>query len=174
MSNARSRAGADPRLEALALEALERHRGRAAIQPAPRAGGFASKVLAPLLRDTGASIYELQRHWADIVGERLAGLTGPEKLAGGILTVRAHSSAAPFVQHQAKLIIERANLAGARITGLAIRQGSPPAKPRSNVGPLARPLGPEEEAAIAAALANVSPGRLRDALLRLGRAVASR
>ena len=174
MAHSRSRAGADPRLEALAAAALENQRGRAAIQPAPRAGGFAAKVLASLLRDSGATIHELQRHWADIVGERLAGLTGPEKLAGGVLTVRAHASAAPFVQHQAKLIVDRANLAGARITGLAIRQGSPPPKPAANVAPLARPLAPEEEAAIAAALANVTPGRLRDALLRLGRAVASR
>lgn len=169
-----SRTRVDPRLEARAAEALEYVRGRAPIQPAPRAGGVAARVLGPLLKDQGASLADLQRHWPEIVGERLAGLTAPEKLAGGVLTVKAHGSAAPFVQHQSKLIVERANLAGARIVSLAIRQGAPPARRPGNVAALARPLGPEEEAAIAAALSGLAPGRLRDSLLRLGRAVAAR
>ncbi|MGE3866051.1 MAG: DciA family protein, partial [Hyphomonadaceae bacterium] len=103
---------ADPRLEAAAGRALEQRRGRAAIAAAPRAGGFASAVLAPLLKESAASLGDLKRHWPEIVGDRLAGLTSPEKLAAGALVVRAHASAAPFVQHQAALIIERANLAG--------------------------------------------------------------
>jgi hypothetical protein len=164
----------DPRLEARASEALEYVRGRAPIQPAPSAGRVTARILAPILKDTGASLADLQRHWPDIVGERLASLTVPDKLAGGVLTVKAHGSAAPFVQHQSKLIMERANLAGARINSLAIRQGSLPARRAGNVAPLARPLGPEEEAAIAAALSGLAPGKLRDSLLRLGRAVASR
>ena len=152
---------------------LEQQRGRAAISSAPRAGKLVDNVLAPILKDAGAGLGHLQRHWADIVGERLAGLTAPEKLTGGTLTVKAHSSAAPFVQHQSKLIVERANLAGAKITGLAIRQGAITVR-KSNLAPLAKPLTPEEEAAIAAALGQVSPGRLKDALMRLGRAVAAR
>jgi hypothetical protein len=152
---------------------LENTRGRGAIPAPPLASALANSVLAPLLKDAGASLGHLQRHWADIVGERLAGLTAPEKLSGPTLTVRAHSSAAPFVQHQSKLILERANLAGARITALAIRQGAPPAR-KANIGPLVKPLTPEEEQAVAAALGQFSPGRLRDALMRLGRAVAAR
>jgi hypothetical protein len=176
-SQSRARRAVDPRLEALAAQALEHTRGRAVIQPPGNAGKTAAAILAPLLKEQGVGIGDLQRHWTDIVGERLASLTAPEKMQWGadgyVLTVRAHASAAPFVQHQAKLIIERANLAGARVKALTIRQGSPPARP-GNVAPLAKPLSPEEEAAIAAALSRVAPGRLRDALLRLGKAVAAR
>lgn len=161
----------------MAAQALENTRGRAAIAGQPNAGRAVTAVLGDLLKDQGVGIGDLQRHWAEIVGDRLSGLTAPEKLTWGadgyVLTVKAHASAAPFVQHQAKLIIERANLAGARIKALQIRQGAPPARP-GNIGPLVRPLSPEEEAAIAAALARVAPGRLRDALLRLGKAVAAR
>ena len=176
-SNSRMRRAVDPRLEAMAAQALENTRGRAAIHPQANAGRVASSVLAGLLKDQGVGLSDLQRHWEDIVGERLSGLTAPEKLVWGaegyVLTVRAHASAAPFVQHQARLIIERANLAGAKVKALQIRQGAPPVR-QGNIAPLAKPLSPEEEAAIAAALTRVAPGRLRDALLRLGRAVAAR
>jgi hypothetical protein len=176
-SNSRTRRAVDPRLEAMAAQALENTRGRAAFQPQANAGKLARSVLGDLLKDQGVGIGDLQRHWQDIVGDRLSGLTAPEKLTwsadGYVLTVKAHASAAPFVQHQSKLIIERANLAGARIKALQIRQGAPPAR-QGNVAPVTKPLSPEEEAAIVAALSRVAPGRLRDALLRLGRAVAAR
>lgn len=176
-SYSRTRRAVDPRLEAMAAQALENTRGREAIRPPANAGKAARVVLGDLLKDQGVGIGDLQRHWQEIVGERLSGLTAPEKMVwaadGYLLTVRAHASAAPFVQHQAKLIIERANLAGAKIKALQIRQGAPPARP-GNVAALAKPLSPEEEAAIAAALTRFAPGRLRDALLRLGRAVAAR
>jgi hypothetical protein len=139
------------RLEAAAARALDSRRGRAQIAAAPRAGRF--------------------------VGERLAGLTFPEKLqrsdSGAALTIVAHASAAPFVQHQQSLIIERANLAGAAIKRVQIRQGAPPARP-ANVRPLAKPLAPEEEHALAAALSSIASAPLRAALLRLGRAVSAR
>jgi hypothetical protein len=163
------------RHEALAAEALERApRARTAIAPPKNAAAYAKSVLAPLLKDKGVSLSDLARHWPEIVGERLAGLTAPEKLSGGTLTVRAHSSAAPFVQHQSRLIIERANLAGANLTTLAIKHGAPAARKAANIAPLAKPLTAEEEAAIAAALRGFADGRLRDALMRLGKAVAAR
>jgi hypothetical protein len=177
-SSPRAPRALDPRLEAAATRLLEQRRGRAAIAAPPRAGGLATSLLAPLLKDRGVGLGDLRRRWPEIVGERLAGLTQPEKLQAGaegsVLTVRAHASAAPFVQHQAKLIIERANLAGAKVSALQIKQGAPSVRAPSNVGQVQRPLSPEEEALVLASLARFEPGPLRSALLRLGRAVAAR
>jgi hypothetical protein len=169
-----TRARVDPRLEALASAALEHVRGRAPIAPAPRAGGVAARVVAPLLRDRGASLSDLQRNWAEIVGERLGKVTTPEKLAAGVLTLKVPGAAAPYVQQQLPLILDRANLAGAKITSLAIRQGAPPTRAVSNVAPVDRVLTQDEETAMSTALTGLGPGRLRDSLMRLGRAVLTR
>ncbi len=162
----------EPFREAVAARVLERRRGRAPVAGPPQAGAVAAGVLSPLLRDAGIGLTDLKRHWAEIVGERLAGLTLPEKLAAGVLTVRAHASAAPFVQHQSALILERARLSGAQLTALAIRQGAIP-RAASNVAAVTAPLSAEEESVLAAALAGVADGALKAALLRLGRAIAA-
>ncbi len=163
----------DERLEAAAARYLEAQRGRKAYAPEPNASRYTSAITRPLLKEQrGASLTDLQRNWRDIVGERLATLTWPEKLSGAILTVKAHASAAPFVQHQQALIIERANLAGATLKSLQIRQGALPAR-SSNVRPVTKPLTAQEEAALAATLANVKFEPLRAALMRLGRAVSA-
>jgi hypothetical protein len=163
----------DERLEAAAARYLEAQRGRKAYAPEPNAARHAAAITRPILKEQrGASLTDLQRNWRDIVGERLATLTWPEKLNGAILTVKAHASAAPFVQHQQALIIERANLAGAALKSLQIRQGALPQR-NSNVRPVSRPLNPEEEAALAATLANIRFDPLRAALMRLGRAVTA-
>ena len=165
----------DPRREAAAAQALESRRGRAAIKGAPPAGRYVAAIVTPLLKQSGAGLADLQRAWGEIVGERLAGLTYPEKLqrgdGGATLVVIAHASAAPFVQHQQGLIIERANLAGGAIKRLQIRQGALPAR-AANVRALTKPLTFDEEAALAAALAAIRCEPLRAALMRLGRAVA--
>jgi hypothetical protein len=173
---ARRLSAPDERLEAAATRCLEAQRGRKAIAPPPRAAGLAVALLRPLLKDAGASLSDLQRSWPEIVGERLSGLTYPEKLqrgdAGATLTVRAHASAAPFVQHQQTLIIERANLAGAGLKAIQIKQGALPLRP-SNLRPVTRPLSPDEERALAATLGAIKSDRLRAALMRLGRAVSA-
>jgi hypothetical protein len=177
LAPARRLSAPDERLEAAATRCLQARRGRKAIAPPPRAAGFAAAIMRPLLKDAGASLSDLQRSWPEIVGERLAGLTYPEKLqrgdAGAILTVRAHASAAPFVQHQQTLIIERANLAGAGVRALQIKQGALPQR-QSNVRPVSRPLSEDEERALAATLGDIKSDRLRAALMRLGRAVSAR
>lgn len=161
----------DPELEARAAALLERRRGRAPIKPAPAAGHHARGVLRPLLAKAGVGIDELQRRWREIVGEQIAKATAPEKIASGVLTIRAPSAIAPFVQHQAPLILERCQLAGAKVKSVLIRQGTPaprPAKAKT------RALTEAEEAAVAQRVANVGGPRLQAALARLGRAMTRR
>jgi len=167
----------DPGLEAAARAELADRRGRAERPGPPAIGSIAAKLAKPLLPNEGVTLKELQRRWEDIVGERLAQLTAPEKLTarktGVVLTVRAVGSAAPFVQHQSGLIRERLRLAGADIAELAISQGPLPRTTEGNVRPVARPLSPDEEKALAAALASVHDPGLKSALTRLGRAIAA-
>lgn len=160
----------DEALEAHAAALLEQQRGRKPIQPAPKAARHAASVLAPLLEKASVGILELKRRWPEIVGERLANSTAPEKLSAGVLTICAPGPVAPFVQHQTALILERCRLAGAKVKSLSIRQGQP-AKAAPNIRPLARPLAADEEAALEASLAGIEAGPLRAALARLGRAV---
>lgn len=164
--------------EATAAAALAGLRGKPAHGHAPpKAGALALKILKPIMKDEGLTLGELKRRWPEIVGEKLAKLTAPEKLThapqGSTLTVSAASSAAPFVQHQERLILDRCALAGGRIVKLAIKQVSA-ARPMGNVRTLTRVLSAEEERALSQGLAQVEDNRLKDALAKLGRAVATR
>jgi hypothetical protein len=167
-----------PELEEMALRLLEARRGRAHRLAPPRAGALAASLLRPLLPKDGATLAELQRRWTDIVGEKLATMTEPEKLSrtaqGAVLTIRVHAAAAPFVQHQAPLIVERCNLAGAGLKGLQIRHGKLTGRPAPNIALLARPLDATEDGALVAGLDAIGDPKLRAALLRLGRAVKTR
>lgn len=171
----------DPGLEQAAALALDSARARPLRRHAPpQAGALAQKIVAPILAGAREkTIDELKRQWAEIVGEKLALMTAPEKISrspqGRVLTLKVAGPAAPFVQHQQGLILERCNLAGADLTGLSILQGVVArAKASSNVRPLSQPLSAAEERALATALADIGNPRLRAALMRLGRAVNGR
>lgn len=162
---------ADPKAETRAAQALAGKRGRASIAPAPAAGKAVTALLRPLLRETGMGLNELKRRWAEVAGDSFARAT-PEKLSGGVLTLRAPSALAPFLQQQAPLLIERLKTAGAKVKSVRIEQRTAAAKSAPNVRPLERPLSQAEEAALAQALDPVGDPGLKSALLRLGRAVA--
>jgi hypothetical protein len=157
--------------EARADEALSRKRGKAAYTAPPTAARHARAVLKPLMADSGAGLAELKRRWPEIVGDKLAQASAPEKLAGGTLTIRAPGAMAPFIQHQAALILDRCALAGAKASKLAIVQGAPSKPAKADKRPELRALTAEEEQALAAELVRLPDGRLRQAVARLGRAV---
>jgi len=161
---------ADPRAETRAASALAGKRGRLRAQPAPPAGKAVAAILRPLLRETGLGLHEIRRRWADIAGPAFA-RAAPEKLAAGVLTVRAPSALAPFLQQQAPLLIERLRVAGAKVKTVRVdhRAGAPASA--ANVRPLSRKLSASEETALAQTLDPVADAGLKSALLRLGRAV---
>jgi hypothetical protein len=127
----------------------------------------------------------LASRWKEIVGETLARRTEPVKLikprggGGSILELKVEGPAAALVQHQAPEIMERVNLflgAGTvtrlRISQGAVRQaaaatGAAPAKTRRKTGP----LDAAAEAKLAAGLADMPDGPMKQSLLKLGRAV---
>ncbi len=155
--------------EAKAARALAARRGRSPIAPPPSAGKSVAGVLRPLLRETGLGFHELKRRWAELAGDSFA-RAEPEKLSGGVLTLRAPGALAPFLQQQTPLLIDRLAIAGAKIKAVRIEQRTA-ARPAPNVRAPKATLSPSEEAALAQALdPGLDPG-LRSALLRLGRAV---
>ncbi len=162
--------GVDPRAEARAAKALAGQRGRMPIAAAPRASKALSAVLRPLLKETGLGLNELKRRWGEIAGESFA-RAAPEKLAGGVLTLKAPGALAPFLQTQTPLLIERLKVAGAKVKSVRIEQRTAARAPQTNVGPVRRALTPSEETALAQALDPIGDQSLKSALMRLGRAV---
>ncbi len=171
----------DPQLEEAAARALETRRGKAVYKGGPpQAGALATRIMRPLTKSgqSGKSLDEIKRQWRDIVGEKLAQMTEPEKLTsstatGRVLTIKVAGPAAPFVQHQTPLLLERCNLAGADLTRLTIKQGVI-ARPAGNVRPLSSPLSADEERLLLASLKDIGNPRLKAALLKLGRQVGQR
>jgi hypothetical protein len=145
------------------------------IKAPPKAGAVAARIVRPLVPPGQKSIADIRRQWDEIVGEKLARLTAPEKLTKGpdglVLTITVAGSAAPFVQHQTPLFLERLRLAGADVVAMTMKQGAISPRVAPNIRPLAQPLSADAEKALKTALAAIEDDRLKAALLRLGRAV---
>ena len=167
--------------DAEAREILSRRRTRPAPRPAPKAGRALQGLIKELDAKFGRGASALEPRWTEIVGERLARVTRPQKLtkgrggAGGTLELRVAGPAALLVQHQSEEILQRVNLflGPGSVEKLRIAQGPvkpvglpPPARPRA--GPRALPA--HQEAELKAAVAD-APDPLKGPLERLGRAV---
>jgi hypothetical protein len=157
-------------LESRAAQLLASRRGRATIAAAPRAGKAAAALLRPLLPRGSMGLSELKRRWCEIVGPPFADKTAPEKLAAGVLTLRAPGALAPFLQQQIPLLIERLRLAGAQVKDIRIEQRAL-GQPAPNVRAVKRGLTPIEETALAQSVEGIDDPALKSALLKLGRAL---
>jgi hypothetical protein len=167
--------------ESEAREILARRRTRPPLRPPPPAG----KSLAPLIRQLddrfGKGAGALESRWREIVGDRLAAVTRPQKLtkgrggAPGVLELRVAGPAALLVQHQSAEILSRVNLflGSGAVDRLRIAQGpvkplAQAAKPTTRPRPAPQPASVEREIQ---AEVEGAPDHLRAALLTLGRAV---
>ena len=163
-------------------EILSRRRTRPAPRPAPKAGRALQGLIRELDGKYGRGAAALEPRWREIVGDRLARVTRPQKLtkgrsgAGGTLELRVAGPAALLVQHQSEDILARVNLflGAGTVERLRIAQG--PVKPPSDIAapptrrPAAQPLAAHEEAELKAGVEG-APEALKGALERLGRAV---
>jgi hypothetical protein len=168
--------------DAEVAEILSRRRTRPAPRPAPKAGRALQGLIKELDAKFGRGASALEPRWREIVGDRLARVTRPQKLskgrggAGGVLELRVAGPAALLVQHQSEEILQRVNLflGPGSVDKLRIAQGPvkpPPGLPTpkpSRKGP--QPLPAHQEAELKAAVAE-APDALRGPLERLGRAV---
>lgn len=154
---------------------------RLAMGPVPVARLLA-KVTRPLTGRVSATTARLALDWPQVVGPALAAVTAPERLSGGkggrVLTIRAVGPVALELQHLAPQLIERINahLGPGAVARLKFLQSVPgfaePQAPAS--APPRRAPDPQALARLDAALADLPEGPLREAMERLGRAIASR
>jgi hypothetical protein len=153
----------------------ERRRGkmRAVGRELPRVAGRA-------LGKRGLGEAQLLAQWSAVVGEALARDTLPVKLSfapgggrkNGVLKLRVTSTAALSVQHREPQILERINgfFGYGAVARLALVQG--PLPQRTSAGRrAARPLTPDETAALADRVSQVLDPGLKSALQRLGAAI---
>ena len=165
---------------------LAEKRTRPAYRPPPPAGAALARSLKGLEAKfgKGTGVGPLQARWREVAGELLAPRTEPVRLirprGGGpaVLEVRVDGPAAALVQHQApeliaraELVLGRGALARLRIVQGPVRPAAPAVGPKPKRNRRAQPLDAAAEAELAAGLGHVPAGRLRDSLLRLGRAV---
>jgi hypothetical protein len=170
--------------EAAAILAQRRTR------PFPRPPRAMGTALIPMLKEMekrfGASATPLATRWKEIVGETLARRTEPVRLSKprgggpGVLELKVEGPVAALVQHQAPDILERVKLVlgeGA-VERIRIVQGPVRPPPAAKAARPARrpkaPLDAAAEAELAKGLAEAPDGKLKTALLRLGRGVLSR
>ena len=148
----------------------------------------AAAAARPALRKRGLAVAGILADWHRIVGAFLAGETAPEKLVrgralpdggrdAGVLHLRVDSPAlAPEIAHLAPQIIEKVNgyfgyRAVARLHILHAPVNRPDGRRDAVLPPEAAPA---EKDAVRRQTAGVEDDGLRDALQRLGAAVAAR
>ena len=169
--------------EALAI--LGRKRTRPLRRGPPPAGRALRPFLKALDERFGSGPGALQARWREIAGDRIAAVSEPVKLTkprgggAGILELRVQGPSATLVQHQAPEILGRVNLflgAGA-VDRLRIVQGpvrttaiGPTPAQAAKARRRQTPLDAGAEARLAKDVAD-APDGLREALLKLGRAV---
>lgn len=165
--------------EARAILAAQRTRPQH--RPPPPAGRRLTQYLKELDAKYGHGTGALAARWREIVGPEIARRTEPVKLVRGrnggpaSLEIRVAGPAAAIIQHQAHEVLARVNLflGPDAVQKLRIVQGplhrtERPPKRR------AAPLDAAAEAELAKGLAAAPEGKLREALMRLGRGVLAR
>ncbi len=171
--------------ESEAREILARRKTRPARRNPPTAARALAATIKEMDERFGRGALSLENRWVEIVGERLARVSQPQKLtkgrggAGGTLELRVVGAAALLVQHQSADILSRVNLflGEGAVDKLRIAQGpvkglstSPADAKRSRR--VIPPLAAGDEAELAASV-EAAPDGIREALARLGRAVLS-
>jgi hypothetical protein len=138
-------------------------------------GAAVSKLAAPVIvRRGGGILVRLKSEWPAIIGPDWAAVSWPSALGrDGVLKLRAASTAALELQHRAPPLIERINVFFGRlvVTRLVLVQGPLPLdSPPSRAG--LRPLAADGTDLVGGRLSGIADPQLREALARLGRAVA--
>ncbi len=163
-----------------ALRILSEKRTRPQRRPPPSAGRGLGKLVKDLDARFGQGAGALQARWREVVGAEVAKRTEPVKLVKGrnggpsSLEIRVAGPSAAIIQHQAHEILARVNLflgpeavQKLRIVQGPLRNAPEPVAPRKR----AQPLDAAAEAKLAEGLAEAPDGKLKQALMALGRGV---
>jgi hypothetical protein len=148
-----------------------------------RAGDVARALIREPLAKRGFAQSQLLTEWETVVGPQIADLVRPLRLGhaaragvGGTLTLGVLGARALEAQHMESTIIERVNghYGYRAVSRIRLSQVGPEiftAKPKENK---VLPSNPEQAQALKTIVAPVTDEKLRDALERLGRNIATR
>jgi hypothetical protein len=145
-------------------------------------GELVGRILDPVTKKRGFATTDMIAAWPEIVGQKFADCTRPEKIvwprgedmegAPALLILRVDGPRAIFVQHEAGQIVERVNaflgygaIGHIRIVQAPVK-GATPAE-----APTEAPLNAEAEARLSQTIAALPEGGLRAVLDKLGRGV---
>jgi hypothetical protein len=144
---------------------------------------LATDILDPVLKKRAGMTIGLVQSWEEIVGERLAAMTRPERIAWprrrheddpfepATLVVACSGAAALRLQHETAEIIGRVNaFLGYGAVG-RIKIVQKPVETSRREKPRQRPLTPEETGRIARVTGAIEDSDLREALEKLGASV---
>jgi len=151
---------------------------------APRSGR--ARAVADMLPDVGRAAFRrfgfvqssVVSRWAEIVGERYAGVSAPEsirfpvgKRSEGVLTLAVEGAHAPMMQHVAPTIVERVNrfFGYPAVARLVIRQGAAPKPEPRRAPPSLKPVPVE----LGDSLRAIADPELRACLASLAGALAA-
>lgn len=156
--------------------------GRGSKGPQP-VSDLAGGVIDPLLRKRAGMTLGLVQSWDEIVGDRLAASTRPEKIGWprrlseddpfepATLVIACEGAAALRLQHETGEVIERVNaFLGFAAVG-RVRIVQKPVAPPAPARPRLRPLSGPETAKVDHLVTPIEDDGLREALARLGRSV---
>jgi len=152
---------------------------------AERPRGGRARAVADLLPDVGGAAFRrfgfvqsaVVTRWAEIVGERYAGLSQPESIRfapggrrDGVLTLSVSGAHGPMMQHIAPAIIERVNrfFGYPAVARIAIRPALPAPSAARTPPPSLRPVPAE----MGDTLRGIADPELRECLAALAGAVA--
>jgi len=129
------------------------------------------KVTKAVFAKHGRVYGTIVAEWPTIVGG-LSDSSLPEKLAGGVLTVRVSGGAAMALQHAMPQVLERINayVGGAAVERLRLVQAPVARRARKPLPPAEPPADPQIESEVS----RVEDPELRRSLSRLGRRLAPR
>ncbi len=142
---------------------------------------LASRVLGPVAAKRGFAKADLVAAWDEVAGPRYAAVTQPDTLkwprdgeGGGVLTVRVAGASAVLLQHESEQFLARVNsfLGYGAVAQLKIVQRPLDSSPKSPRRKLLE-LTAEQREAVEQTVADVESDSLREALARLGTAVAA-
>ena len=130
------------------------------------------KITKATLQKHGRAYGTIVAEWTAIVGASVAESSLPEKLAGGVLTVRVAGGAAMELQHRMPQVLERINsyIGSQAVQRLRLIQAPVARRGRRPLPPAEPPENPRIESEVS----GVADPELRRRLSRFGRRLAPR